>query len=85
MKRLNERTIKALCALEGDPNFRIIQEWFLESAAEQDQILRNAESNILFHRAQGASKELLEFCEKSATPRELAKKLAGEKVGIFNT
>ena len=82
MKKLDERTLKALCALEGNENFRVIQEWFLESAAIQDDTLRSAESAPILYRAQGAVKELLAFCEAAATPRDLAGKLAMEKAGV---
>lgn len=82
MKRLDERTLRALCALEDNPDFRVIQEWFLESASEQDKILRKAESSVLVYRAQGAINEHLSFCESAATPRDLAGKLAREKAGI---
>lgn len=82
MRKVDETVLKALCNLEGNPDFRVIQQWFLESAADQDDILRNAESMPMLHRAQGASRELLEFCDLAATPREKAGKLAMQKAGV---
>lgn len=82
MHQVDEKVLKALCNLEGNPDFRIIQEWFLESAADQDKILRSSESAVIVARAQGASKELLEFCDHAATPREKAGKLAMKNAGI---
>ena len=83
MKKANEQILKALCNLEGNPDFRIIQEWFLESAAEQDTVLRSAESATIVYRAQGASKTLLEFCDLAASPREYAGKMAMKDAGIY--
>jgi hypothetical protein len=51
----------------------------LDSASEKDKVLRNTEDHVLVFRAQGASKELLEFCEISADPKVLAGKLAKER------
>jgi len=82
MRRVDEKVLKALCNLEGNPDFRVIQEWFLDSAADQDKIMRQAEGPTMIYRAQGASKVLLEFCELAATPRDKAGKLAMEKAGI---
>jgi len=82
MRKVDEKVLKALCNLEGNPDFRVIQEWFLESAADQDERLRSSESAPIIYRAQGAVKELLEFCDHAATPREKAGKLAMSKAGI---
>ncbi|HFD86869.1 MAG TPA: hypothetical protein ENJ35_04240 [Gammaproteobacteria bacterium] len=84
MRKLDERVLKALCNLEGNPDFRVIQEWFLESAADQDQTLRSAESAPLIYRAQGAVKELLQFCEIASTPKELAGKMAMKRAGVHS-
>lgn len=82
MKRADKRVLQALCNLEDNPDFRIIREWFLESAAEQDQILRSSESSLLVSRAQGASKELLEFVEITANARDIAASTAMKEAGI---
>ena len=82
MRKVDKKVLTALCNLEGNPDFRVIQEWFLESAADQDRVLRSAESAPILYRAQGAVKELLEFCDNASTPREKAGKLAMEKAGI---
>ena len=82
MRKLDEKVLSALCNLEDNPNFRILQEWFLESAADQDKILRSSESAPILYRAQGAVKELLEFCDIAATAKEKAGKLAMEKAGV---
>jgi len=82
MRKLDDKILKALCNLEGNPDFRVIQEWFLLSAQDQDKTLRSAESAPILYRAQGAVKELLEFCENAATPRDIAGKLAQEKAGV---
>lgn len=82
MRKVDKKVLIALCNLEGNPDFRIIQEWFLESASDQDTVLRSAESSVIVYRAQGAVKELLEFCDSASTPREKAGKLAMEKAGI---
>jgi len=84
LKKLDERTLKALCNLDGNADFRIIKEWFLESASDQDKVLRSAESAPILYRAQGAVKELLEFCEYSSTPKELAGKMAMQKAGVHS-
>ena len=84
MRKVDEKVLKALCNLEGNPDFRIIQEWFLESASDQDTILRSSESAPVIYRAQGAVKEMLEFCDLAATPREKAGKLAMSKAGIHS-
>jgi hypothetical protein len=84
MRKLDDRTLKALCNLEQNEDFRVLQEWFLDSLAEQDAILRKAESSVLVYRAQGAANQFLEFCEIAATPRDLAGKLRMEKAGIRN-
>jgi len=82
MRRVDEKILTALCNLENNPNFRVIQEWFLESASDQDQLLRSSESAIIVSRAQGAVKELLEFCDIACTAKEKAGKLAMEKAGV---
>ena len=82
MRKLNDKVLKALCNLEGNADFRVIQEWFLESASDQDKTLRSAESAPILYRAQGAVTELLEFCEIASTPRDLAGKLAQQKAGV---
>lgn len=69
--------LRALCNLEHDDDFKVIQQWFLDSAGDKDRTLREAESGILLHRAQGASKELREFCSIAANPREIVRKLQG--------
>ena len=84
MERADEKILKALCNLESNPDFKVIQQWFLDSAATQDSVLRSAENAVLLYRAQGASRELLEFCELAATPRDKAGKRAQEKAGIYN-
>jgi len=80
----DERILTALCNLQNNPNFRVIQEWFLESASDQDTLLRSSESAIIVSRAQGAVKELLEFCDISATAKEKAGKLAMKKAGVHS-
>ena len=82
MKRPDKRVLQALCNLEDSADFRIIREWFLESAADQDQVLRSSESEILIYRAQGASKELLDFVEVTANARDIAAKSAMQEAGI---
>jgi hypothetical protein len=82
VKKVDQKILQALCNLEGNADFRVIQEWFLESSADQDRILRSSESATIVYRAQGASKELLEFCDLAATPREKAGKLAMQKAGV---
>lgn len=84
MRQPDEKVLKALCNLEGNPNFRVIQEWFLESAADQDRLLRSSESATLVYRAQGASKELLEFCKTAGSAKELAGKAAMSRAGVHN-
>ena len=82
MIKPDERTLQALCNLEENADFRVIQEWFLASAAAQDNTLRSSgEPSVLF-QAQGAVRELLQFNQYAAEPRELAGKLAREKAGI---
>lgn len=82
MRQVDEKVLAALCNLQGDVNFRVIQEWFLESASDQDKLLRSSESAPLIYRAQGAVKELLEFCDIASTSKEKAGKLAMKKAGI---
>lgn len=82
MQTLDEKVLKAFCNLEHNPDFKVLQGWFLESASEQDRILRSAESAPILYRAQGAIKEILEFCEIASTPKELAGKLAMQKAGV---
>lgn len=82
MRRLDEKVLRALCNLENNPDFKVLQQWFLDSAQDQDNVLRSAESAPILYRAQGAVKELLEFCEIASTPRDIAGKLAQEKAGI---
>ena len=82
LKQPDEAILKALIALEDDENFRVIQQWFLDSSAHVDIILRTAESESLLHRAQGASSILLPFCEYAATPREKAGALKAAKSGV---
>lgn len=82
MKRLDERTVKAFCALENNPDFRVIQEWLIESVTEQDKVVRSAESSILIYRAQGAIKILLEICEIANSPREVVKKMTMKTNGM---
>lgn len=82
MRRLDTKEVKALCALEQNPDFRVIMDWFLDSAHMQDEVLRKAESATQLYRAQGAVKELLEICQHAASPRDLAGKMAMEKAGI---
>lgn len=83
MKRPDEKVLKALCNLENDADFAIVRRWVLESSQSQEQVLRQAESTPVLYRAQGAVKELLEFCEITATPRDLAKKLASNAGGYL--
>ena len=82
MIRPDSKLLKALCSLEGNEDFRVVQAWMLESAQEQELKLRSAESAPIIYRAQGAVKQMLEFCEITATPRDLAGKLAMEKAGV---
>ena len=82
MRKLEKEVLIALCNLEDNPDFRKVREWFLESAADQDTVLRSAESAPILYRAQGAVKELLEFCEVTTNPREKAGRLAMEQAGI---
>lgn len=84
MRRPDERVIRALCALEDNPNFKVIREWFLASAGDLDNVLRKAEPTVAIYRAQGASRELLEFCELAAEPREKATRMAMERAGIHS-
>jgi hypothetical protein len=82
MKRPDKRVLQALCNLEDNPDFTVIREWFLESAADQDELLRSAESATVVYRAQGASKELLEFVDVTANARDIATKSAMQEAGI---
>jgi hypothetical protein len=84
MRKPEIHVLTALCNLENNPDFRIVREWFLESAGDQDDVLRSAESAHVMYRAQGAVKELLEFGYYAASPRELAGKLAAKKAGIHS-
>ena len=81
MKQVDEKILEALGRLQDDPDFMVIRTWFLESAGEQDRLLRNGEGNALY-RAQGASRELLEFCNLAASPHEQLGKLAQAKAGV---
>lgn len=83
MRKVDEKVLQALCNLDGNTDFRVIREWFLESASDQDTVLRSAESSVLVYRAQGAVKELLDFCEMTTNPKEKAGKLRMEKAGVF--
>lgn len=84
MRKINKKTIDALCNLQDNNDFRVIREWFLESASDQDKVLRSSESAPIIYRSQGAVKELLEFCEVSGNAKTLAGKLAMEKAGVHS-
>ena len=84
MRKVDAKILQALCSLDGNADFRVIREWFLESASDQDTVLRSAESSVLVYRAQGAVKELLDFCEMTTNPKEKAGKLRMEKAGIVS-
>jgi hypothetical protein len=83
MRKLDEKTLTALCNLESNPDFRVVQTWFLNSVSDKEKTLRTAESAPIMYRAQGAVVELLEFCEYASTPRDLAGKMAREKAGVY--
>ena len=86
LKQPDETVLKALVNLELNDDFRVIQQWFLDSSAHVDIILRSAESESLLHRAQGASSVLLAFCDFAATAREKAGAMKAAKSGVrFNT
>jgi len=82
MRKLDERTTQALCALEDDPNYRIILEWLQASAGDQDDTLRTSLEPAIMFQAQGAVRELLEICKLSAEPRVILGKLRQEKSGV---
>lgn len=82
MRKPSKQVLVALCNLDSNADFRVIKEWFLESAADQDTVLRSAESAPILYRAQGAIKELLEFCDISTDTKEKAGKLAQKQAGI---
>lgn len=60
----------------------LLQQWILDSEADQQRILNSAEAPHLLFRGQGASKELADLREYLADPQELAGKLARERAGI---
>ncbi len=82
MRKADKKVLTALCNLDGNTDFRVIREWFLESASDQDGVLRSAESAPILYRAQGAVKELLDFCEITSKPKELAGKMAMKDAGV---
>ena len=84
MIKPDQKILKALCTFQSQfpEDYRVLQQWFLDSSAVQDERMRNAEPPHLLYRAQGGSKELLELCKICATPQELAGKLAATKAGI---
>jgi hypothetical protein len=84
MKKLDARTLKSLCNLEQNEDFRVIQEWFLDSLADDNKVLCEAESSVQVYRAQGSIRNLKAFCEAAAAPRDMAGKLRMQKAGIRN-
>lgn len=82
MKRPDMEIARALVNLENNPDFRKVRQWILDSAAEQDMMLRTSDSTHAMYRAQGASKELLGLLEATANPKELATDLAKERAGF---
>ena len=81
LNKPDEKVLKALCNLENNPDFKVVQNWFLESSHKADVSCRTAE-NVRLFRAQGASSVLLDFCDHAANSRSKAGKLAMEKAGI---
>jgi len=84
MRRITERVAVALNAMKVrcPDEYKIIQQWFLESLQDMDHALRKRESAVEIYRAQGASRELLDFCEIAADPADVAGKLRMEKAGV---
>lgn len=82
MKRLDEKTLRSLCNLEKNEDFKVIIDWFLDSLAEETDQVCKSESSVVVYRAQGAIRTLKDFCEAAAEPRELAGKLRMEQGGI---
>lgn len=82
MIRPDQNVLRALCNLESNADFRVIQEWFLASAGAQDTVLRSASEPSVLFQAQGAIREHLQFCEYAADPREMAGRMAQEKAGV---
>ena len=78
----DEEIIQALVNLEGNDDFKKVLGWMLESSGNCDNILRNAESKSLLHRAQGAQSVILEFCERAASPREVMALMKRKAAGI---
>ena len=84
MVKPDQKIVHALCVLQSQsPDaYKLLQQWFLDSAGHQDMLLRTAEQPHMLYRAQGGSKELLEVCQLLADPQELAGKILQEKAGI---
>jgi hypothetical protein len=82
MRKPSKAVLMALCNLDNNADFRVIKEWFLESASDQDTVLRSSESAPILYRAQGAVKELLDFCDISTDTKEKAGKMAMKQAGI---
>lgn len=77
MKNPDPNVLQALIRLEATlpEEYTTIQNWFLETAHEKDETLRQAENTTLLHRAQGASRVLLGFLAIAAEPRKYAEQI----------
>lgn len=75
MKPATRQIIQALANLENDTDFKIIVQWFQDSADNEDIILRSAESPCIMHRAQGACKTLLKIIEMVDDSRQNVAKM----------
>ena len=73
MKRLDQKTARALSSLRKLPEFRVYREWLEQSLAETDKALRSAEGTNLA-RHQGTAQTLATQIEKIEESREIAEK-----------
>ncbi len=83
LQKPDKDIIQALYNLEENNNFKIILNWMLSSSGDADNALRNIESEVILHRAQGASSVLLGFVSHASNPSELLATLKRQEAGIM--
>lgn len=86
MKKPDAKVLQALCLFKTQhpDEYRVLQQWFIDSSSEQDQTMRSAEPPHMLYRAQGGSKEILAICDIFASPQELLAKVSMKQAGIHS-
>jgi len=78
----DEKILKALSNLEDNADFNIVLGWILASSGDIDNILRNAESEKMLYRAQGASRVVMAIAGYADDPRGVLATMLRHRKGL---